>query len=155
MRRTAGAHIVFGVNLEEAVLPAFGQDGRQMFMLEARACKARYRIGRKAETASAACESVNLVTAFILSPPSGRSLTLTRVDRASQRRERARVAAWHLYAGASAMLHELPGVALEVDGRGALTRRSRPRRTVVLTLQRDAEAFFLVGRDGGLLFRLG
>jgi len=47
------------------------------------------------------------------------------VDRSSQRRERARAAARHLYAGAGAMLHELPGVALEVDGRSALTRRAQ------------------------------
>ena len=47
------------------------------------------------------------------------------VDRLSQRRERARAAARHLYAGAGAMLHELPGVALEVDGRSALTRRAQ------------------------------
>ena len=50
MRSAAGAHIVFGVNLEEDVLAAFGQDGRQMFMLEARACEPRYWIGRKAKT---------------------------------------------------------------------------------------------------------
>src|SRR5271170_4193932 len=50
MRRTASAHVIFSMNLEEAILPFFGEDGRQMLMLEARACKARYRIGRKAET---------------------------------------------------------------------------------------------------------
>ena len=47
------------------------------------------------------------------------------VDRLSQRRERARAAARHLYAGAGAVLHELPGVVLEVDGRSALTRRAQ------------------------------
>ena len=52
MRSAAGAHVVFGVNLEEDVLAAFGYDGRQMFMLEARAGEPRYWIGRKAETGS-------------------------------------------------------------------------------------------------------
>jgi hypothetical protein len=37
MRRTAGAHIVFGMDLEETVLPTLGEDCGQMFMLEARA----------------------------------------------------------------------------------------------------------------------
>src|SRR5260370_41782788 len=49
MRRTAGAHVIFGMNLEKAIPPAFGEDGRQVLMLEARACKPRYRMGRKAE----------------------------------------------------------------------------------------------------------
>ena len=50
MRRTAGAHIVFGMNLEETVLPSAVEDRRQMFMLEARSRKPRDRMGRKAKT---------------------------------------------------------------------------------------------------------
>jgi hypothetical protein len=65
------------------------------------------------------------------------------------------VAAGHLYAGTGAMLHELPGVALKVDGRSALTRGTGPRRAVVLTFKGDAEALFLVSRHGGLCFRFG
>ena len=99
MRRPAGAHIVLSVNLEETFLPAFGENRRQMLMLEAGARQARHRIGRKAETLLLHVKSENLLIAFILSPPSGKSLTLTSTDRASKWRERTRPAARHLDAG--------------------------------------------------------
>ena len=48
-------------------------------------------------------------------------------------------------AGAGAALHELPRIALEIDGRGALAGRAGPGGAIVLALQRDAEALLLVG----------
>src|SRR6202521_790298 len=50
MRRSAGAHVVLGVHLEEAGLWAFRHDGVQVFVLEAgpgRVCDGQ---GREAET---------------------------------------------------------------------------------------------------------
>src|SRR3977135_1709660 len=50
MRRSAGAHVVLGVHLEEAGLRAFRQDGVQVLVLEAgpgRACDGQ---GGEAET---------------------------------------------------------------------------------------------------------
>jgi hypothetical protein len=67
--------------------------------------------------------------------------------------ERAGLAVRKLDAGAGAALHELPGVALEVDGRGALAGRAGAGGAIVLALQRDAEALLLVGR--GRCIRLG
>ena len=40
VRRTAGAHVVLGMNLEEAPLSSVGEDRRQMLVLEARSGKA-------------------------------------------------------------------------------------------------------------------
>src|ERR1700730_1372897 len=48
MRRTARSHIIFGMNLKESVLLPAGQDRRQMFVLEAGACKARNGMRQKA-----------------------------------------------------------------------------------------------------------
>ena len=48
VRRAARAHIVFGMNLEEAVLLPLGEDRRQMLVLEARPCEACNRMRRKA-----------------------------------------------------------------------------------------------------------
>jgi hypothetical protein len=50
MRRSAGAHVVLGVHLEEAGLRVFRQDGIQVLVLEAgpgRVCDGQ---GREAET---------------------------------------------------------------------------------------------------------
>jgi hypothetical protein len=47
MGRTPRTHIVFGMNLKEAVLLPVGQNRRQMFVLEARACNARNEMRRK------------------------------------------------------------------------------------------------------------
>jgi hypothetical protein len=48
MRRAARAHIVLGMNLEEAVLLPLGEDRRQMLVLEARPCETGDRMRRKA-----------------------------------------------------------------------------------------------------------
>ena len=53
-------------------------------------------------------------------------------------------------AGARAVLHELPGVGLEIDRRGSLAGRARPSRAIVLALEGDAEALFFMCSDGGL-----
>ena len=47
----------------------------------------------------------------------------------------------HLYRLAGAALHELPGIALIVDGRGALAGCTRTCRAVVLPLQGDPKHF--------------
>src|SRR6478752_5218774 len=75
--------------------------------------------------------------------------------RASDRLERALLAARQLDAGAGAALDEFPRIALEVSGRGALAGRARSGRAIVLALQGDAEAFFLFGRDGRVALGLG
>src|SRR5579863_2400912 len=54
----------------------------------------------------------------------------------------------------SAAPHEFPRVTLEIDGRRALACRPGPCGAVVLALQRDAVAFFLVSGDGGPRLRL-
>jgi hypothetical protein len=50
MRRSAGAHVVLGVDLEEAGLRTFGQNSGQVLMLEACPGQARDWQGREAET---------------------------------------------------------------------------------------------------------
>ena len=70
------------------------------------------------------------------------------------RRERTGPAEWRSNAGASAVLNELPRVALKIDGRSALARCAGSRRAVVLTPQGDAEALFFVSGQGGLHLRL-
>src|SRR5216684_5870776 len=49
MRRAAGTHVVFSMDLKEAISLLVGQDRLQMFMLEAGARTARNRARRKAE----------------------------------------------------------------------------------------------------------
>src|SRR5262245_31110488 len=49
MGRTAGAHVVFGVDFKEAISLVVGQDRLQMFVLEACANPARNGMSRKAE----------------------------------------------------------------------------------------------------------
>jgi hypothetical protein len=115
MRRTAGAHIVFGMDLEETVLPTLGEDCGQMFMLEARAGEPGDRMGWKAKTPFYAWRlkldhSIHCVFSF---HPISR---LTLIGRASQRRERTRATARHLNARAGVVRNELPRIALEVDG---------------------------------------
>src|SRR5258708_10770884 len=62
--------------------------------------------------------------------------------------QRAVSAVGQLNAGAGSALDEFPCVALEVGGRGALAGRAGPRRTIVLALQRNAEALFFMSGDG-------
>src|SRR5262245_57941783 len=75
--------------------------------------------------------------------------------RCLDRLQRAGLAVRKLNAGAGAALHELPRIALEVDGRGALAGRARTGGAIVLALQRDAKAFLLLRRDGGICLGLG
>jgi hypothetical protein len=49
---------------------------------------------------------------------------------------------------------QLPRVALEIDGRGALAGRARSGRAVILPLEGDAKTLFLMRGDGCLVFRL-
>src|ERR1700683_1878776 len=55
---------------------------------------------------------------------------------------------------ACAALDKFPGISLEIDGRRPLTCRPRAGCAVVLTLQRDAEALFLMSSDRSVSFRL-
>jgi hypothetical protein len=48
MRRSAGTHVVLGMDLEKAALLSFIEDRRQMLVLEAAARKAAYPKRRKA-----------------------------------------------------------------------------------------------------------
>ena len=65
MRRAAGAHVVFGMNLEEAVLLPLGEDRRQMLMLEAGAGEAGNGMRRKAEAPDAR-EAGRVANSFIV-----------------------------------------------------------------------------------------
>src|SRR6266436_7091712 len=49
MRRSARAHIILGMNLEEAVLLPLGENCGEMFMFEARSRQTADRVRRKAE----------------------------------------------------------------------------------------------------------
>ena len=80
--------------------------------------------------------------------------TPTRGDLKLSRRERTGPAEWRPDAGASAVLNELPRVALKIDGRSALARCAGSRRAVVLTPQGDAVALFFVSGQSGLHLRL-
>ena len=142
MRRAAGAHVVFGMNLEEAVLLPVGQDRRQMLMLEAGAGEAGNRMRRKAEARRRArgWASRQFAHRDLRFPASCFGL---RRDVACQRLGRALAAAGQLHRGAGAAVDELPGIALVVDGRGALAGRARAGGAVVLALERDAEALLL------------
>jgi hypothetical protein len=81
--------------------------------------------------------------------------TPARGDFELKRRERTGPTGWRLNAGASAVLNELPRVALKIDGRSALARCAASRRAVVLTSQGDAVALFFVSGQSGLHLRLG
>ena len=67
-----------------------------------------------------------------------------------QRGRRAGLAARYLDGSAGAVLDELPGIALEIHGRGPLAGRSWSCRTIILPLERYAEAFVLVGCGRGV-----
>src|SRR5260370_17779217 len=90
---------------------------------------------------SLACESGCFLIAIIDVSAFRRSCRL-RWYVALQGRQRAIVAARHLNAGASPVLHELPGIALEVDRRRPLPRRARPGGTVLPPLPFHPETFF-------------
>ena len=64
MRRPAGAHVVLGMDLEEAVLQPVGEDRRQVLVLEAGAGQPRNGMRRKA--AGARHARTRLVVSFIV-----------------------------------------------------------------------------------------
>ena len=66
VRRAAGAHVVFGMNLEEAVLLPLGEDRRQMLVLEARAGEAGDRMRRKAESSPTRARLRKVASSFIV-----------------------------------------------------------------------------------------
>src|SRR5262245_49185784 len=84
------------------------------------------------------------LTSF-LSPLSCHRPFVARVR--SDRLERAVLTIRQFDAGARPALNELPCIALEIDGRGALARGARTGRTIVLALQGDAKALLLLGGD--------
>src|SRR6516225_6958715 len=69
---------------------------------------------------------------------------------ASDRLERTMLAVGQLDTGAGPALNELPGVALEIGGRRTLAGRARTGCTIVLALQGNAKAFFLLRGDGSV-----
>src|SRR3984885_8814830 len=145
MRWPTSAHVIFGVNFEEATPAAFGADFGQVLVLEAGPGEAVDRQYRKAErnghTRRRFGRCVHVIAPLSVSCPS-RPLIV------SDRLKRAVLAVRQFDVGAGAALDEFPSVALEVSGRGALAGGAGAGRTIVLTLQRDAEAFLLVGGDG-------
>jgi len=56
---------------------------------------------------------------------------------------------------ARAPANELPGIALEIHGGGALTGRAWTRGAIILALQDDTKTLLFVGGHGSLLFLLG
>src|ERR1700747_515947 len=98
-----------------------------MLMLEARSSQSIRRQSWKAET---------IIPAYVLFLHDGVHCRL-RFRRGSlglDRAQRAMLTARHFDARARAALHELPRIALEVDGRGTLAGRARTSRAVILAL---------------------
>src|ERR1700758_2792893 len=70
------------------------------------------------------------------------------------RGQRAVLAARNLDARAGAGTNELPGIPLEINGRGALAGRARAGGAIVLPLEGDAVALLLPGGRRRVCFRL-
>src|SRR5258706_15823307 len=122
------------MNLEEAVRRSLGENCAEVFVLEACAGQTGDRVSRKAEQARGfRVRKFEHRVHGLLRFPSGRCLRCS---------ERTGLAARHLGGSTGAVLDELPGIALKIGGRGALARRSRSRRTIILALERDAETLF-------------
>ena len=151
MRRSARAHVVLCMDLEEAAMLAVGEDGREMLGLEACARKPRHRIRRKTESRRFQLEVRGKVLSHRWSAFPVAFVTLIRLCR----RQRAMLAVWQGDGRAGAAANELPRIALEIDGRGALTGRAWTGGAIILALQGDAETLLFVGGHGGLLFLLG
>src|SRR5215813_5143592 len=145
MRRSAGAHVVLGVHLEETRQRAFCEDRIQVFVLEAGPGQVRNGQDREAETAvrTYVPYARDGVHRRLRSPP---TLVLNRGQRAV-------LATRNGDARASAAANELPSIALEINGRGALTRRARPRSAIVLRFEGDAVALFLSSGCRRVCFR--
>src|SRR6516165_1352981 len=137
--RSPRAHVVLGMDFEEAALRPLCDDRGQVIVLETGTRKTIDGM-RKAERRR--CRGGGLVISV------HRAFPLPVMAAGSDRLERAGLAIRKLDAGAGAALDELPRVALEVDGRGALTGRAGTSSAIVLAFQRDATALFLVRGDG-------
>src|ERR1700730_14427303 len=72
---------------------------------------------------------------------------------ALSRGQRAALATRNHDVRASAAKNELPGIALEISGRGALAGRARAGGTIVLPLEGDAVAFLLSSSRRRVSFR--
>src|SRR5580692_4684837 len=148
MRWAAGAHVVFCVNLEEPSLRSILQNGLEMLRLEARSGQSSKRQSWKAETP---------IPAYVLFLHDGVHcrLRFRRGSSGLDRAQRTMLAARHVNARAGAAADEFPGVALEIDSRGALASRAGASRAVILALEGDAIALLLVSRRGGCGLFLG
>ena len=141
MGRTAGAHIIFCVDLkEEAVLFPLGEYRRQMFVLEAGASETSNGMRReerdghgqnKAQVGLPDSESWRRTASRqVLSRLRQFTMRLTwKVAR--QRRERTLPAAGNLNCVAGSGRHELPGISLEIDSRRALACRAGAGRAII------------------------
>ena len=145
MRRPASAHVVLGVHLEEAGLRAFRQDSVQVLVLEAGPGRVRDGQGREAETTVRAYVPSREM-AFMVVSALGRPLALSRSQRAV-------LATRNHDVRASAAKNELPGIALEINGRGALAGRPRAGGAIVLPFEGDAVALLLTSSRRRVSFR--
>src|SRR4051794_6542997 len=138
MGRPSGPHVVLSMDFEEPALPAVGKDRRQMLVLEARSGDAAQGQGKAEGNGRRRSPDCCL---HVAPPP----LCSAAPAADSNWPKRTVLSARQLNAGASAALHELPGIALKIGGRRALAGRARSRRAVILALQRDAETFLFLG----------
>src|SRR6201986_5408010 len=139
MRRPAGAHVVFCVNLEESALRSILHDCLEMLMLETRARQSSKRQGWKAET---------VIPAYVLVLHDGVHcrLRFRRGPLGLDRAQRTMFATRYVNARTRAATDEFPGVPLEVDGRRTLAGRARAGRAVILALECHAVALLFVSR---------
>src|SRR5271165_6924080 len=141
MRRAAGAHIVLGVDLEKAARLGSREDRWQVLGLEARPGQSRDRMRRKARLKGFPLRMCGQVSHHGRPRfPAFACICCVGLHG----RQRAVLAVRQHDRGAGSPLDELPGVALEIDGRGALAGRAGSGGAVVLSLQGDAEALLLV-----------
>src|SRR5271170_2638089 len=148
MRRAAGAHVVLGVNLEEAARLRPREDRLQVLGLEA--CPRQSRNRMRGKQGAEASRSEYAGRTLIMACPRFPALTrMWRVDLHSRQRSVLAVRQHDRRAGPAD--DELPGIALEIDGGGPLTGRAGSGGAVVLSLERDAVTLLLV-RSGSRLF---
>ena len=150
MRRAAGAHVVLGVNLEEAARLRPREDRLQVLGLEACPRQSRNRMRRKAGRRGFPLRICGQDSHHGC-PRFPALACMWRVGLHSRRR--SVLAVRQRDRGAGSALDELPRVALEIDGRGTLAGRAGSGGAVVLSLQGDAEALLLVGGYRSGLFR--
>src|ERR1700753_2575698 len=121
MRRSTGAHVIFGVNLEEATPAALSADCSQVLVLEAGPGEAADRQCGKAERNGHRRGRFGCCVHVIVPLSASRS---SRPSIVSDRLKRAVLAVRQLDVGAGAALDEFPCIALEVSGRRALAGRA-------------------------------